>query len=200
MVSILALILGKLRGKRSIGHTSTSSPVGKATSPTPSVVSATPSPAKVTTGYQTTGNLISTVSVINNGSGYTGGIGGISYSIGSGGGGQTSAPILSGNTGFTINNHGQVLLQVTSDGNVIWSGSPSKAADIFVQSLGLRFEKTAGFTNTIRRRYLYQSYKLILKKAETMNREELLDFLREQVYNKEAKVIMDSLSDTGTEA
>lgn len=85
------------------------------------------------------------------------------------------------------------VLTITSDGEVIWNGKPSEAADILVQSFQFKVEQTKGFTKAARRRYYYIACKNILNKAEKMEYREFLDFLQKHVYNKERKVILDGL-------
>jgi hypothetical protein len=85
------------------------------------------------------------------------------------------------------------VLTITGDGEVIWNGKPSEAADILVQSFQFKVEQTKGFTKAARRRYYLRACQNILNKAESMERQEFLDFLKKQVYNKERRVIMDGL-------
>ena len=85
------------------------------------------------------------------------------------------------------------VLTITEDGDVIWSGKPSEAANILVQSFQFKVEETKGFTKAARRRYYYKACKNILNKAEKMEQDQFLDFLRKQVYNKERRVIIDGL-------
>ena len=98
------------------------------------------------------------------------------------------------NNSITFNGQsGKPVLVITNDGDVEWHGKPSEAADCFVQTFQFTVEKTKGFTKANRRRYYYLACKNILNKAEGMEREEFLDFLRKHVYNKERTVIMDGL-------
>ena len=87
----------------------------------------------------------------------------------------------------------QTVLMITPDGEAVWSGKPSEAADALMKNLTFRLEETAGFTKAVRRRYYYQACKNILSKAETMTHEEFIDFLRKHVYTREGQVIMDTL-------
>lgn len=90
---------------------------------------------------------------------------------------------------------GQPVLVIKHDGEAVWSGKPSEAADALVKNLTFRLEKTAGVTKAARRRYYYQACKNILDKAERMTHEEFIDFLRKHVYTREGQVIMDTLKD-----
>jgi len=85
------------------------------------------------------------------------------------------------------------VLVITSDGDVEWNGKPSEAADCLVRTFQFAVEDMKGVTKAARRRYYYKACKNILNKAEKMEHQEFLDFLQKQVYNKERRVIMDSL-------
>lgn len=97
------------------------------------------------------------------------------------------------NNNITFNTPSKPVLTITGDGDVIWSGKPSEAANILVQSFQFKVEETKGFTKAARRRYYYKACKNILNKAEKMEHQEFLDFLNKHVYNKERKVILDGL-------
>lgn len=85
------------------------------------------------------------------------------------------------------------VLTITGDGDVQWTGRPSEAADILVKSFQFAVEDKKGVTKAARRRYYYKACKNILNKAEKMEHKEFIDFLQKQVYNRERKVIIDSL-------
>lgn len=85
------------------------------------------------------------------------------------------------------------MLTITGDGDVIWSGKPSNAANILVQSFQFKVEDMKGVTKAARRRYYLRACQNILNKAEKMEHTDFVDFLKKQVYNKERRVIMDSL-------
>lgn len=85
------------------------------------------------------------------------------------------------------------MLTITGDGDVIWNGKPSQAADILVNSFQIAVETKKGVTKAAKRRYYYRACKNILNKAEKMEHEEFIDFLQKQVYNRERKVIIDGL-------
>lgn len=85
------------------------------------------------------------------------------------------------------------MLCIKPDGEAVWTGKPSEAADIMVKNLTFRFEDRAGITKAARRRYYYQACKNILAKAEHMQHEEFIDFLRKHVYTREGQIIVDSL-------
>jgi hypothetical protein len=85
------------------------------------------------------------------------------------------------------------VLTITGDGDVEWTGKPSEAADVLVKSFQFAVENKKGVTKAARRRYYYRACKNILNKAEKMEHEQFIDFLQKQVYNRERKVIIDSL-------
>jgi hypothetical protein len=91
------------------------------------------------------------------------------------------------------NQNSQPVLVITQDGDVEWHGKPSEAADALTRTFQFAVEDMKGVTKAARRRYYYRACKNILNKAEKMEHQEFLDFLQKQVYNKERRVIMDSL-------
>jgi len=93
---------------------------------------------------------------------------------------------------FNSTNNKPVLV-ITKDGDVEWNGKPSEAADCLVRSFQFAVEDAKGITKAARRRYYLRACQNILNKAEKMEHQEFLDFLQKQVYNKERRVIMDSL-------
>ena len=98
------------------------------------------------------------------------------------------------NTGITFNSQGsKEVVRITPEGDVKWSGTPSQAAEVFRQCLQFHVEDQVKFKAAARSRYYMLACKNILNKAETMQHDELLDFLKDQVYNRERKVIIDSL-------
>jgi accessory colonization factor AcfC len=97
------------------------------------------------------------------------------------------------NNNITFNTPLNPVLTITGDGDVIWSGKPSEAADILVQSFQFAVEDKKGITKAARRRYYYRACKNLLAKAEKMEHPEFVDFLRKHVYNKERRVIMSAL-------
>ena len=91
------------------------------------------------------------------------------------------------------NKNSQPVLIITKDGDVEWHGKPSEAAEALTRTFQFAVEDMKGVTKAARRRYYYRACKNILNKAEKMEHQEFLDFLQKQVYNKERRVIMDSL-------
>jgi hypothetical protein len=91
------------------------------------------------------------------------------------------------------NKNSQPVLVITQDGDVEWHGKPSEAAEALTRTFQFAVEDMKGVTKAARRRYYYRACKNILNKAEKMEHQEFLDFLQKQVYNKERRVIMDSL-------
>jgi hypothetical protein len=97
------------------------------------------------------------------------------------------------NNTITFSQNNKPVLTITHDGDVEWTGKPSEAADAIMQVLQIRVEAEKGITKAARRRYYLRACQNILNKAETMEYEEFLAFLNKQVYNREKRVIMDSL-------
>ena len=87
------------------------------------------------------------------------------------------------------------LLTITQEGDVIWNGKPSKAAEILVRSFQMRVEDEQGIIKSAKRRYYALACRNILKQAEQMEYEEFLAFLNREVYNRDRKVILDGLKD-----
>ena len=85
-------------------------------------------------------------------------------------------------------------MKITADGDVEWYGRPSEAAKIMVRSLQISVEHTKGVGKAARRRYYYLACRNLLNKAKNMDREKFIDYLEKQVYNREGKVIWDTLS------
>jgi len=91
------------------------------------------------------------------------------------------------------NQNSQPVLVITQDGDVEWHGKPSEAANALTRTFQFAVEDMKGVTKAARRRYYLRACQNILNKAEKMEHQEFLDFLQKQVYNKERRVIMDSL-------
>jgi len=91
------------------------------------------------------------------------------------------------------NRDSKPVLVITQDGDVEWHGKPSEAAEALKRTFQFAVEDMKGVTKAARRRYYLKACQNILNKAEKMEHQEFLDFLQKQVYNKERRVIMDSL-------
>ena len=87
----------------------------------------------------------------------------------------------------------KTVLTITEDGDVIWTGKPSEAADILVNSFQIKVEEAKGVTKAARRRYYWKAVDNLAKKSEHMSAEEFVDFIRKQAYNRECKVLIDTL-------
>ena len=85
------------------------------------------------------------------------------------------------------------VLVITNDGDVEWHGKPSEAADALVRTFQFTVENQRGVTKAARRRYYLRACQNILNKAEKMEHTQFVAFLQKQVYNKERRVIMDTL-------
>lgn len=97
------------------------------------------------------------------------------------------------NNSISFHNQGKAVLIITNDGDVEWHGKPSEAADALKTTFQFAVEDMKGVTKAARRRYYYRACKNILNKAEQMEHQEFLDFLKKHVYNKERRVIVDAL-------
>lgn len=199
-VSMWDLIMAKAQVKLLTGLTYILSPAVKAMSRIQLAVSATQSRAKATISLR----RIQQIKPIqfdlsgNVGVGFTAQpvLNWSSYNIGTGiyntAVGYTASYIPNNNIQFN-SAPGKCVLTITADGDVEWTGKPSEAADILVSSFQIAVENQKGVTKAARRRYYYKACKNILNKAEKMEHSEFVDFLRKQVYNRERKVIIDSL-------
>ena len=94
---------------------------------------------------------------------------------------------------FVFNNQKETILTITQEGDVIWNGKPSQAAEILVRTFQLRVEDEKGVTKAAKRRYYMLACKNILNKAERMSHTELVESLQKEVYNRERRVILDGL-------
>jgi hypothetical protein len=118
----------------------------------------------------------------------------------------TASPIQAGsglsignivpNNIITFSQAGKAVLVITNDGDVEWHGKPSEAADALQTVFQFKVEDMKGVTKAARRRYYLRACQNILNKAESMEHSEFVAFLQKQVYNKERRVIMDTLKGT----
>jgi len=97
------------------------------------------------------------------------------------------------NNSISFHNQGKAVLIITKDGDVEWHGKPSEAADALQTVFQFKVEDMHGITKAARRRYYYTACKNILNKAEQMEHAEFIDFLKDNVYNRERRVILDTL-------
>jgi hypothetical protein len=111
------------------------------------------------------------------------------------GSGLSIGNIVPNNT-ITFNQAGKTVLVITNDGDVEWHGKPSEAADALQTVFQFKVEDMKGVTKAARRRYYLKACQNILNKAEKMEHSEFIAFLQKQVYNKERRVIMDTLKGT----
>ena len=94
---------------------------------------------------------------------------------------------------ITFSQNNKPVLTITQDADVEWTGKPSEAADAIMRVLQIRVEEKKGITKAARRRYYALACRNILEQAERMEYEEFLAYLNREVYNRESRVIMDSL-------
>jgi hypothetical protein len=118
------------------------------------------------------------------GTGYNWNSTGLQYTIGN---------IVPNNTITFGNPSNPNVLVITHDGDVEWNGKPSEAAEALKRTFQFVVEDKKGITKAARRRYYLRACQNILNKAEKMEYEEFVAFLNKQVYNREKRVIMDSL-------
>ena len=168
-VSMWDLTMARLLVKLSTGLIYILSPVKRATLKILSAASETQSRAKETIALRNTKQISATHFTLSH---------------------LTFAP--SSSITFKSSNDNTVLV-ITKDGDVEWHGKPSEAANVLTRSFQFAVESQQGITKAARRRYYYRACRNILNKAEKMEQDQFLDFLRKQVYNKERRVIMDGL-------
>jgi hypothetical protein len=168
-VSMWDLTMARLLVKLSTGLIYILSPVKQAMLKILSAASETQSRAKATIALRNTKQISSTHFTLSH---------------------LTFAP--SSSITFKSSNDNTVLV-ITKDGDVEWHGKPSEAANVLTRSFQFAVESQQGITKAARRRYYYRACRNILNKAEKMEQDQFLDFLRKQVYNKERRVIMDGL-------
>ena len=206
-VSILDLIGANVLVKLSTGLTFILSPVGRVMLKIQSAASATQSRAKATIARRTIEQIKPVQFTINN---PNVGIGYAAFQHATSGQYNTALGYQAGysfaGSGLHINktnpNHNSIqfnnrdskpVLIITQDGDVEWRGKPSEAAEALTRTFQFAVEDMKGVTKAARRRYYLRACQNILNKAEKMEHQEFLDFLQKQVYNKERRVIMDSL-------
>jgi hypothetical protein len=108
-------------------------------------------------------------------------------------GAQGSTATYAPTNNITFQSPTKVVLTITGDGDVIWNGKPSEAADILVKSFTLAVETAKGVTKSARRRYYWKAVDNLAKKSERMSPQDFVDFVRKQAYNRECKVLIDTL-------
>jgi len=119
------------------------------------------------------------------GSTYTAGLG-----IGANG------PYVPNNSIQFNNTNTKPVLTITHDGDVIWDGKPSEAAEALKRTFQFTVEDMKGVTKAARRRYYWRAVDNLAKKSEQMSADEFVDFVRKQAYNRETRVLMDTLKGT----
>ena len=201
-VSIIALIWAHIQVKLCNGLTYISSPVEKAMSKIQSAAYVIRSRAKATIARRNIEVESIEFTLTGNGSNYSWS-GNQNIAVGNWSGGNITAGtgltignLLPTNNMISFNNKdNRAVLIITNDGDVEWHGKPSEAADALVRTFQFTVEDKKGITKSARRRYYLRACQNILNKAETMEHEDFVAFLQKQVYNKERRVIMDSLKE-----
>jgi hypothetical protein len=91
------------------------------------------------------------------------------------------------------NSNTKPVLTITHDGDVIWDGKPSEAAEALKRTFQFTVEDMKGVTKSARRRYYWRAVDNLAKKSRTLSAEQFVDFVQKQAYTRERKVILDSL-------
>jgi len=105
-----------------------------------------------------------------------------------------SMPPPTTNNSIQFNNkNSQPVLIITHDGDVEWHGKPSEAAEALTRTFQFKVEDMKGVTKAARRRYYWKAVDNLAKKSEKMSAEEFVDFVRKQAYNRECRVLIDTL-------
>jgi hypothetical protein len=94
------------------------------------------------------------------------------------------------------NTNTKPVLTITHDGDIIWDGKPSEAAEALKRTFQFTVEDMKGVTKAARRRYYWRAVDNLAKKSEQMSADEFVDFVRKQAYNRETRVLMDTLKGT----
>lgn len=94
---------------------------------------------------------------------------------------------------LSIEANSKEVLRITADGNVLWFGKPSQAADVLRNILcNLVDEK---IKPSMRQRTYVRACQSILARARTMEKSELIDFLEKSIENRKTSEIMLLLRD-----
>jgi hypothetical protein len=98
------------------------------------------------------------------------------------------------NSSIQFNNtNSKPVLTITHDGEVVWDGKPSEAAEALKRTFQFTVEDMKGVTKAARRRYYWRAVDNLAKKSKTMSAEQFVDFVQKQAYNRECKVLIDTL-------
>lgn len=85
------------------------------------------------------------------------------------------------------------VLKITPDGDVIWSGKPSEAAQIFENMLSNIVDSR--IKPSMRQRSYIRACESILSRARTMEKQELIEYLEKSIENRKNHEIMLLLRD-----
>jgi hypothetical protein len=94
---------------------------------------------------------------------------------------------------FTTSTNDAVLT-ITKDGDVIWGGKPSKAADVLEQTLGNMIDGKAASASMRQRTYM-RACQSLLAKARNMTKEEFIVHLEESISNRNSKTVLLALDE-----
>jgi len=89
-------------------------------------------------------------------------------------------------------NNGKNILEIHTDGRIVCNASPSKAADQFINALGVSLDAKASSKSALLRAYIRANDR-ILKLAKSMTKEELIAKLEEEQHNRNSAEVYSRL-------
>lgn len=98
------------------------------------------------------------------------------------------------NAAITFTNQNKTVLTITNDGDVIWSGKPSQAADVLEQTFSNMIDSKAASASMRQRTYM-RACQSLLAKARSMTKEEFIAHLEESIANRNSKVVLLALNE-----
>lgn len=98
------------------------------------------------------------------------------------------------NSALTFMDHGEPVLVITKDGDVEWHGKPSQGAKVLEDVLGNLIDGKAASAAMRQRTYL-RACKVLLSKARSMSREELIEHLELSIDNRNSKAVLLALEE-----
>lgn len=94
---------------------------------------------------------------------------------------------------FTTSTNDAVLT-ITKDGDVVWGGKPSKAADVLEQTLCNMIDGKAASASMRQRTYM-RACRSLLARVRTMTKEEFIAHLEESIANRNSKFVLLALDE-----
>jgi hypothetical protein len=98
------------------------------------------------------------------------------------------------NAAISFTDQDRAVLTITKDGDVVWGGKPSKAADVLEQTLGNMIDGKAASASMRQRTYM-RACQSLLSKARNMTKEEFIAHLEESIANRNSKVVLLALDE-----